>query len=154
MSLLYLGKNLGSSYNSTKYVKMINEFVETHSKRSKVFLSLGQLLYLSCMQQVDGVLGNSSSGLIEAPSFFIGTINIGDRQKGRIKSRSIIDCNPDRISISKAIDHLYSKKFQRILPTVQNPYGKGGASEKIVKILENFETSDLLKKEFIDIKIA
>ena len=80
-----------------------------------------QLNYLSCLKYVDGVIGNSSSGLLEAPSFRIGTINIGDRQKGRICAESVINCNPDRHSIKKAINYLYSTEFKQILKNVKNP---------------------------------
>jgi GDP/UDP-N,N'-diacetylbacillosamine 2-epimerase (hydrolysing) len=110
--------------------------------------SLGQLHYLSCLKHVDGVVGNSSSGLLEAPSFKKGTINIGDRQRGRLKAQSVIDCKPKYESILAAINMLFSKKFQAFLPMVQNPYGNGGASEAIVKVLENQLLENLLKKTF------
>ena len=77
-------------------IRMIEKFVLDHDDRSIAFTSMGQLNYLSTMQFVDGVIGNSSSGLLEAPSFQIGTINIGDRQKGRLKAKSIIDCEPTK----------------------------------------------------------
>ena len=75
---------------------MIEEFVRQNPERAKAFTSLGQLRYLSCLQHVDAVIGNSSSGLAEAPSFRIGTVNIGDRQQGRLKAESVIDCNPEQ----------------------------------------------------------
>ena len=103
---------------------------------------------------MDGVVGNSSSGLLEVPSFRIGTINIGDRQKGRIKAESVIDCEPNRTSIQKAITKLYSKEFQSKLQTVRNPYGEGGASEKIIRILEDQVPSDLMKKSFYNLKLS
>jgi GDP/UDP-N,N'-diacetylbacillosamine 2-epimerase (hydrolysing) len=129
---------------------MIKQFVSIHPN-SRAFISLGQLLYLSCIQHVDGVVGNSSSGLLETPSFGKGTINIGDRQLGRLKAKSVIDCNPDRDSISKAIEHLYSSPFQAMLKTVRNPYGEGGASEKIVQVLQDFPLESILKKNFYDL---
>lgn len=113
--------------------------------------SLGQLRYLSCLQHVDGVVGNSSSGLTEAPSFKKGTINIGDRQRGRLKASSVIDCSPDLNSIRKALEKLYSVEFKKILETVKNPYGKGGATENIVRILEGASVNGLLKKGFFDL---
>ena len=82
---------------------------------------MGQLNYLSTLQFVDGVIGNSSSGLLEAPTFKMGTINIGDRQKGRLKAKSIIDCEPTIGSINKAIKTVYSKNFKNILSSVKNP---------------------------------
>jgi GDP/UDP-N,N'-diacetylbacillosamine 2-epimerase (hydrolysing) len=98
------------------------------------------------------VVGNSSSGLLEVPSFKKGTINIGDRQKGRLKAESVIDCKPKWTSILNAIDHLFSKKFQKKLPMINNPYGNGGASKKIIKILEKQSLSNLLKKSFYNLK--
>lgn len=108
------------------------------------FASLGQLLYLSSIQHVDGVIGNSSSGLVEVPSFKKGTINIGDRQSGRLKAESVIDCQPDCKSIRIALVRLYSPEFQAELPEVVNPYGVGGASEEILTLLEKFSRDGLL----------
>ena len=131
--------------------KMINEFTDNNKIRSISFTSMGRLKYLSTLQFVDGVIGNSSSGLAEAPTFKVGTINIGDRQKGRLKTRSVIDCKPTKASIKQAIETLYSEDFRNILPAVQNPYGKGNASEKIMKILREVKIPEQLKKEFYDL---
>lgn len=131
---------------------MINEYVDFHSNAC-VYTSLGQLRYLSCINYVDGVVGNSSSGLIEVPSFNKGTVNIGDRQKGRLKAESVIDCDPEESSISKAIDRLYSSEFEGRLKSVSNPYGNGGASEKIVEVLESFSLDSVLKKSFYNISV-
>ena len=127
--------------------QMIENFVNNHP-HAKSFTSLGQLRYLSCIKHVDGVIGNSSSGLAEVPTFKKGTINIGDRQRGRIKAESVIDCKPTTKSISDAIKKLYSLEFQQKLKTVRNPYGSGGASEAIVKTLENISLKTILKKKF------
>jgi len=131
--------------------QMIDSFVANNQERSIAFTSMGRTNYLSTLQFVDGVVGNSSSGLTEAPTFKVGTINIGDRQKGRLKGKSIIDCDPTKKSIKKAIETLYSKKFQDNIISINNPYGKGGATEKIVKILLDAEIPIGLKKEFYDI---
>jgi GDP/UDP-N,N'-diacetylbacillosamine 2-epimerase (hydrolysing) len=109
------------------------------------------LRYLSCVAQVDGVVGNSSSGLIEVPSFNKGTINIGDRQRGRLQAESIINCEPNRDSIALALERLYSNEFQTGLSQVSNPYGEGGASEKIVRTLRDHDFSKLVKKVFHDL---
>jgi len=130
--------------------KMIEDFVSKNPS-SKAFTSLGQTRYLSCLNHVDGVIGNSSSGLAEAPTFKIGTINIGDRQRGRIKARSVIDCEPNEPSITSAIKKLYSSDFQNKLTTVKNPYGCGGASESIVNILNEVSLDGLLKKKFCNL---
>ena len=136
--------------NSRILFKLIEDFVDRYSF-SKAFISLGQLNYLSCIKHFDGVIGNSSSGIIEVPSFKKGTINIGDRQRGRIKARSVIDCSPDKESILNALELLYSKKFKSKLNNVVNPYGVGGVSEKIIKILEKFSLNNILKKQFHDL---
>ncbi len=129
---------------------MIDEYVQSNSENSIAYTSLGQLRYLSAMQFVDGVVGNSSSGLIEVPSFHIGTINIGDRQKGRIKAASVIDCLPTYNSIKFALTELYSAEFNAKLKEVQNPYGEGGAVEKIISKLKSLSVDNLLKKQFYD----
>jgi GDP/UDP-N,N'-diacetylbacillosamine 2-epimerase (hydrolysing) len=118
---------------------------------SIAFTSLGQLRYYSCIQFVNGVVGNSSSGLIEVPSFKKGTVNIGDRQRGRLKANSIIDCESDRNSIRKAIKYLFSQEFQMKLHSIINPYHNDGGSQAVIKILEEISFKNLLKKKFHDI---
>ena len=100
---------------------------------------------------MDGVIGNSSSGIIEVPSFKKGTINIGDRQRGRIRAKSIIDCKPTEKSIDSAIKKLYSEKFQNGLKNTTNPYGNGGAVESILAVLQEFPLSNILQKKFFDV---
>ena len=133
---------------------MCDEYVAKNSQKSVCFTSLGQLRYLSALQYVDAMVGNSSSGLAETPSFKIGTINIGDRQKGRIKANSVIDCEPNKQSIQKAFEKLYSDNFQDKLQTVQNPYGNGCASKEIVEILKNTNLDNIVKKSFYDVKFS
>ena len=130
---------------------LIDNYVNSHSDKAIAFTSLGQLGYLSAMQHVDGVIGNSSSGLIEAPAFNIGTINIGDRQKGRIKAESVIDCLPTVISIKDALTKLYSTNFDKTLKSVKSPYGEGETSEKILDVIKNFPYDGLIKKKFYDL---
>ena len=133
--------------------KQIEEFCTKHPA-AKAFVSLGQLNYLSCMKHVDGVVGNSSSGIIEAPSLKKGSVNIGDRQLGRIRAASVIDCDPNRSSISSALKVLSSESFQSSLASVRNPYGVGGASEAIVQVLKDYKFDDLLKKRFYDVPVT
>lgn len=133
-------------------IKMIDEYVSKNLDSSISFINLGQIRYLSAMQFVDGVVGNSSSGLTEAPAFKIGTVNIGDRQKGRIKADSVIDCEPSQEAILEAIRKLYSEEFQLKLRHVKNPYGEGGGAKKIKKILKEKNLLNLLKKEFYDLE--
>jgi GDP/UDP-N,N'-diacetylbacillosamine 2-epimerase (hydrolysing) len=132
--------------------QMIDEYVSKNKEKSVQFTSLGQLRYLSALQYMDAMVGNSSSGLIEAPSFGLGTVNIGDRQKGRIMADSIIECETDKKSILEAFKKLYSYEFEEILKRTQNPYGEGGASEKIKNILKIVNLDDILKKSFFDMK--
>ncbi|MDB6059943.1 MAG: UDP-N-acetylglucosamine 2-epimerase [Verrucomicrobiaceae bacterium] len=131
-------------------IKMIEQFVAQHAQ-AHAFASLGQLRYLSCVSQVDGVVGNSSSGLTEVPSFRKGTVNIGDRQRGRLCAPSIINCEPTQSAIAAALEALYSDAFQSSLNQVENPYGEGGASEKIIAILKSIALDDLIKKRFYDL---
>ena len=131
--------------------KMIDRYVLDHPKSACAFDSLGQLRYLSAMQYVDGVVGNSSSGLLEVPSFKIGTINIGDRQKGRIRATSIIDCLPTEESISRALQKLFSLEFTKTVKQTVNPFGHGGVAEKITEIVETTTLDNILKKSFYDI---
>ncbi len=133
-------------------IRMVEKFVEQHHN-THAYTSLGQLRYLSCVAQVDGVVGNSSSGLLEVPSFGKGTINIGDRQRGRLQATSVINCAPDRKSITAAIQKLYSADFQVSLGKVCNPYGEGGASEKIVTTIKNYAIDGIAKKAFYDLPI-
>ena len=130
-------------------IKMVQQFVAQHPN-ARAYTSLGQLRYLSCIAQVDGVVGNSSSGLAEVPSFKKGTINIGDRQRGRLQAVSVINCEPIRQSIKGALKRLYLADFQVSLSQVLNPYGEGGASEKIIASIKSVPLEDVLKKRFYD----
>ena len=132
---------------------MIEEFVAGHP-HARAFTSLGQLRYLSCLRHVDGVVGNSSSGLLEAPTFRKATVNIGDRQRGRLTAASVIDCAADRAAIGAALRRLYSAQFQATLATVRNPYGDGGAGKKVVEIVRAYPLDGALKKTFYDVEIA
>lgn len=129
---------------------MVNQFAATR-QNVRVYTSLGQLRYLSCMKYVDAVVGNSSSGLAEAPSMGIATINIGDRQKGRLSASSVINCEPTQQSISGALGKVFEQSFRSTLMSTNNPYGSGGASKKIVEIIRNHELHNLLKKSFFNL---
>jgi GDP/UDP-N,N'-diacetylbacillosamine 2-epimerase (hydrolysing) len=129
---------------------MVDAFVATHPN-ARAYSSLGQLRYLSCMRFVDGVVGNSSSGLAEAPSMGIGTIDIGDRQRGRLRAASVIHCEPSQDQITQALHMLNSSAFKASLSRVVNPYGTGGASQRIVEVLAAHPLDQLIKKKFHDI---
>lgn len=130
-------------------IRMVEQFATQHPN-ARAYSSLGQLRYLSCIAHVDGVVGNSSSGLLEVPSFKKGTINIGDRQRGRLQAASVINCEPTRQSIAVALLRLYDADFQASLRQVLNPYGEGGASEKITTAIKSVALDDVLKKRFYD----
>jgi GDP/UDP-N,N'-diacetylbacillosamine 2-epimerase (hydrolysing) len=136
--------------NGRVLINQIKAFCEQRSN-AIWFASLGQQRYLSCLSHMDAVVGNSSSGLTEAPSFRIGTINIGDRQHGRLKAGSVIDCAPTRHSIRDALSKVYSSEFQSKLTSVVNPYGSGGAASDIIRVLEDRVGNVSLKKIFHDL---
>jgi len=131
-------------------IRIVERFAKEHVN-ARAYTSLGQLRYLSCLAQVSGVVGNSSSGLLEVPSFLKGTINIGDRQRGRLQASSVINCKPERKSIQSARDRLFSPEFQAGLSEVRNPYGEGGASQAVLSVLKTVPLDGLLKKKFYDI---
>lgn len=133
-------------------MELIHAFVAQAPAKRKAFSSLGQLRYLSALAHVDVVIGNSSSGLTEVPSFRKPTVNIGDRQKGRLKAASVIDCLPLKETIGKAIEHAFSEDLQQQLATIVNPYGQAGASEKIKEIIQSVDLNGILKKQFYDVE--
>lgn len=135
-------------------IKMIEKFVTKNSNFSHSFVSLGNLRYLSLLKHANIVIGNSSSGLIEAPSFKTATINIGDRQKNRISSSSVIDVSPQRKLIRRAIDKCYSAAFFKTLSESSNPYDHGSASKVIVRTLKKVKLENLIKKNFYDLDLT
>jgi UDP-hydrolysing UDP-N-acetyl-D-glucosamine 2-epimerase len=131
--------------------RMMEYYVRQHPRRCLALSSMGSLKYLSALKYTSAVIGNSSSGIIEAPSFKVPTINIGDRQKGRIQADSIINCIPDPGAIRNAMDRSLSPTFQEKLKTVENPYDKPGTSSTIATLLEKTDITGILKKKFHDI---
>jgi GDP/UDP-N,N'-diacetylbacillosamine 2-epimerase (hydrolysing) len=127
---------------------LIDEYVAKNSQKAIAFTSMGQLRYLSALKHVDMVVGNSSSGLLEAPSFKIPTINIGDRQRGRVLGETIISCNPESVSITEAINKALSQNFKDSIKYSKNPYGEGNPSELIIEILKNADLQTIIKKKF------
>ncbi len=118
---------------------MIDDFVAKNKFRAISFPSMGRLYYLSAMKYVDAVLGNSSSGIIETPSFKIPTVNVGDRQKGRVKAESIIDCKPTVKSIRNALKLALSPGFRMKIQKIKNPYEQKNTASIIVDILEKMK---------------
>ena len=129
----------------------IDRYVAARPGRSVVFASLGQQRYLSALAHVDVVIGNSSSGLIEAPAAGVPTVNIGDRQNGRLRSPSVIDCAPDADSISNAIRQALTPEFRGIAKTATPAYGAGDAARRICEILATFPLDRLARKAFHDV---
>ena len=129
---------------------LIQEYV-ARTPQAAALTSLGQVRYHSLMHYADGVVGNSSSGLIEAPAMHKATVNIGSRQNGRLLAASVIDCDPETGSIIEAIKTMYSGAFQATLTTVVNPYGFPGGSAKVVGILEDASLEAVLIKRFCDL---
>jgi GDP/UDP-N,N'-diacetylbacillosamine 2-epimerase (hydrolysing) len=133
--------------NGRVLIRMIQDFCTTRP-HAKAFNSLGQLRYFSCIHHCDGVVGNSSSGLAEVPSFKKGTVNIGDRQKGRLRASSVIDCEPKREAISESLRHLLALQIHTGLADYTNPYGDGGAGKRIVGELCKAPKEIMQRKEF------
>jgi len=136
-------------------IDMIDDFVSENPTIATSSVSLGTVPYLSLLQFVDGVIGNSSSGIIEAPTFKIGTVNIGDRQRGRVKADSVIDCPAVPIAILSAITQILKDVgFKEKLKTMKNPYEGGDTIGDIVSILKKVDLSNILKKTFYEVDIC
>ena len=143
--------------NSDSDGRIINRFIDEYCNNNKEkvisFTSMGYKRYLSAMKYCDMVIGNSSSGIIEAPSFKKATINIGDRQKGRTQAKSIINCKPIKNQIVESINYAKSNKFKSVLNNVVNPYGNGETSEKIIIEIKKVLNNPIdIKKSFYNIK--
>lgn len=132
-------------------MKLIQEFVENHKERSIAFTSLGKVRYLSALHYVSAVVGNSSSGIIEVPSFGIPTLNIGDRQKGRIAAESVINCGTSTIEIKEGLNNIFSKEVKRIAELKSNPYEKEGTTLVILQFLATAPLGGLFQKSFYNL---
>lgn len=133
--------------------RMIDEYVAKNGDRAAVFTSLGQVRYLSLLNLVDVVIGNSSSGIIEAPYFRKPTVNIGDRQKGRVMGPTVISCGNETAQIVRAIELALSENFQDRIRNAPMLYGDGNAAARIVKVLRETDLKGMLKKTFYDLDI-
>lgn len=139
-----------SDTNNNIIIKSTINFTKKNSN-SYFFKSLGKEKYYSMLKIVNLVIGNSSSGILEAPYFKIPTVNIGDRQNGRLKAKSVIDCKPTKKSIINSIDTALTEKFSKICKLNENYYGSGGASKKSFKIIKKFINKINIKKNFYDL---
>lgn len=133
--------------------QMIDEYVQRNTKRAVAHTSLGQLRYLSAIRHVDVVIGNSSSGIIEAPLFHKPTVNIGPRQTGRIKASSIIDSGESSVAIIEAIDKALSGIYREENSQLQlSPYGEGNTAVQIIDVLKHITLDRIVYKKFYDLK--
>lgn len=132
--------------------KLAKKFVKKNKDNSIYFKSLGQIKFLSLMKHTNVLIGNSSSGLLEAPSLKIPVVNIGNRQKNRLTSSNIINCEPTKNAILKGIKMSLNKNFLKKLRKTESAYGKPGASKKCIKVLEKFNLDNILFKKFYDLK--
>jgi GDP/UDP-N,N'-diacetylbacillosamine 2-epimerase (hydrolysing) len=132
--------------------QLIDAYAASHSDKAIAFTSMGQLRYLSAMQYTAAVVGNSSSGILEAPIFKVPTVNIGDRQKGRIQAVSVIDCKPIQSSIKSALEKAVSLEFIESLQDMVSPYEKDGTAKKIKEVLKNTDLEHIIKKVFYDLE--
>lgn len=130
--------------------KMIDQFVKMNTN-AYAFESLGVIRYLSTIKYVELVIGNSSSGYTEVPSFNVPTINIGNRQKGRVKAKSIIDVEIESDKIKAGIDKALNKSFRIKLKKHKSPFGNGDSSMRIINHLKKFDFNNVIQKEFHDI---
>lgn len=133
---------------------IIEEYVDKYCEKFRYIKSLGQKRYLSCLKHAKIVIGNSSSGIIETASFKIPTINIGERQQGRIAPSNVIHCVCDKYSILQSIEEAFKCTFQEQLVTCINPYGEGDTAARIVEILKVIDWNDskIISKKFYDIE--
>jgi UDP-hydrolysing UDP-N-acetyl-D-glucosamine 2-epimerase len=136
--------------------RAITEFVAMCPERAVLFESLGSLRYLSAIAQVDAVIGNSSSGLIEAPALGTPTLDIGNRQRGRLRAPSVIHCDEDPLAFQQAIFTVLSPKHRDLARQRQTPYGEPGAARKIAAVIRTHPLEDLLLKKFytVSTKVA
>lgn len=141
-----------SDNGSEVIVDAINKFVSNNKKRAVAFKSLGLKRYLSVMKAVGAVVGNSSSGIVEVPSFGVPTLNIGDRQKGRLAAESVVNCGTDKDSILNGLNIVLSTDFQDFCKTVENPYGKENTAEEIFKVISSYPLDNIIQKHFYDIQ--
>lgn len=134
-------------------IRMIDEYVDEHRERSVAFTSLGYLRYLSALQYMDAIVGNSSSGITEVSSFGIPTVNIGNRQKGRLRAKSVIDCTAEEEDIRQAIQKAFSPEFKKFTKTISNPYEKTGTVDEIMRVIKTVSLDSLIQKKFYDLPL-
>jgi UDP-hydrolysing UDP-N-acetyl-D-glucosamine 2-epimerase len=153
---LFEGRNLvftgvNADPGNDRVARAIHAFVARHSDRAVVVTSLGQTRYLSAMKHAEAVLGNSSSGIVEAPAFGVPTVNTGDRQRGRIRAQSVLDCDENRDVIAETIKVAISSTFRDQIRGATYPFGEPGATRRILEHLKRTSLDNVLMKRFHDI---
>lgn len=138
-----------SDTNAQIIIKRIQEYVDRNSRRCLFISSLGQRRYFSVLKHMKAVLGNSSSGILEVPSFGIPTLNIGDRQKGRLAADSVINCGYSTDEIKNGLEKAIAYKTDKI----ENPYYKEGTGDAIISIIKNFPLANLAQKTFYNLQL-
>jgi GDP/UDP-N,N'-diacetylbacillosamine 2-epimerase (hydrolysing) len=151
-SVVFTGTNADT--DGDEIAHLIDAYVERHSDRCMQISSFGHARYVSVLRGADVVIGNSSSGIIEAPAVGTPTVNIGVRQQGRLRAPSVIDCGVGSTSIAAAIDKALSAEFQQLSEGCETPYGKGGASSTIARHLETLPLENVLMKKFHTLEVA
>ena len=134
--------------------RMIDDYVHEHPERAIAFASMGQIRYLSAMKHVQAVVGNSSSGILEAPSLRAPVVNVGDRQQGRIRAENVIDCDPSKEAIAKSLQEALSEQFQARMARVVNPYEKNNTALEIKEVLKKCDLQAILRKRFYDLPVS
>jgi len=136
-------------------IEIIVKYARRNSTRCKFFASIGQLRYLSLLKNAVVMVGNSSSGIIEAPSFELPVVNVSDRQKGRVRAANVLDvpvCKKNEVI--KAIKKAVSADFKKTLRGLKNPYGDNRSSERIVEVFKKVSLSEILKKQFYELEFG
>jgi UDP-hydrolysing UDP-N-acetyl-D-glucosamine 2-epimerase len=150
-SIVITGVNVDTGSKNIR--NSINKFVATCPERAVFVESLGSLRYLSLVAQVDAVVGNSSSGLIEAPALGVPTLDIGNRQRGRLRAPSVVNCSDEPSAFSQAISTVLSQELRDIASQRQTPYGKPGAARKIAGVIRTHALDELIDKNFYSLSV-
>ena len=151
-SIIFTGTNADADGDEISH--LVDAYVDQHKGRVMQIASFGRKRYVSVLKGADIVIGNSSSGIIEAPAVGTPTVNIGARQQGRLRAPSIIDCAVDAASIAQAIEDAMSASFQDRASACETPYGRGGASKRMLDLIETLPLDNVLMKKFHTLEVA
>lgn len=151
-SIVFTGVNADPGHDHL--TNEIHAFVSADPARRHLIASLGQSRYLGLLKIADAVVGNSSSGLIEAPALRVPTVNIGDRQKGRLRAASVVDCAPTKEAIDAALRKAIDPRFRTQLPENPSLYGVGDAARRIKDVLKTADLRGITKKHFVNRKMS